>query len=263
MDLEGISVVITRAPHQAGELKHLIEEKGGRAILFPTIEIRPADDFSGCDRAIDGLYMYDGLLFSSPNGVTGFMERAKERGVDAASLKEKRIYAVGRVTAEALAVYGVAVTAMPDRFTGADLARTIQSEDLKGRAFIFPTGNLTSTMLADTVRQLGGSVDTVMVYTSSPPRGVNVGEFLAEVRAGRVDVVTFTSPSTVKNFAGLFSAEDAAAIRDRVHVAVIGPTTARAAGEAGFPPDIVPEQSTASDLVEALCRLRPRASSPD
>jgi len=259
--LEGISVVITRAPHQAGDLKDLVERNGGRAVLFPTIDIRPPDDYSGCDRAVDGLYMYDGLIFSSPNGVRGFLDRAKARGVEPATLAAKRVYAVGEATAETLAGYGVGVTAMPERFTGADLARTIRSDDLKGLAFIFPTGNLTSTGLADTVRQLGGSVDTVVVYTTSPPSAADKEAFLDEVGEGRVDVVTFTSPSTVKNFADLFTPAEAAAIREKVHIAVIGPTTARAAETAGFPPDIEAERSTAADLVEAICRIRPRASS--
>jgi len=261
MRLAGISVAITRAPHQAGELKNLVEENGGRAVLFPTIEIHPPDDFSACDSAISGLYMYDGLLFSSPNGVTGFMDRLKECGADPASLTVKKIYAVGQVTADTLARYGVGITLMPERFTGADLARAIQSEDLKGLAFIFPTGNLTSTTLADTVRQLGGSVDTVMVYKTCPPAAAHVVVFVTEVHEGRVDVVTFTSPSTVKNFAGLFTPAEAETIREKVHIAVIGPTTARAAEAAGFPPDIVSEQSTARDLVEAICRVRPHAPS--
>jgi len=261
MRLEGISVVITRARHQAGELRGLVEREGGRAILFPVIEIQPPDDFEACDRAIAGLYMYDGLLFSSPNGVAGFMDRLKHSGTDASSLRGKRIYAVGEVTAGQLAGHGVKVTLMPERFTGADLARAIRSEDLKGLAFLFPTGNLTSTALADTVRQLGGSVDTVMVYKTARPAGADTEGFLREVREGRVDVVTFTSPSTVNNFAALFTEDEATAVRDRVHVAVIGPTTARAAEAAGFPPDILAERSTAGDLVEAICRVRPKASS--
>jgi len=260
MSLEGITVAITRAPRQAGELRELVEREGGRAVLFPTIEIHPPDDYSGCDRAIDGLYMYNGLLFSSPNGVTGFMDRLAERDTVSGALSGKTVYAVGESTAATLARYGVTVTAMPERFTGADLARMIRSEDMKGLTFLFPTGNLTSTLIADAVKQLGGSVDTVMVYKTSPPGSANVGEFLAEVRAGRVDVVTFTSPSTVRNFAALFDEEQASVIRERVHIAVIGPTTARAAGEAGYPPDIVSERSTARDLVDALCRARPRAS---
>jgi len=254
MNLGGISVAITRAAHQAEELKRLVETSGGRAVLFPTIEIRPPDDWTGCDRGIDALYMYDGLLFSSPNGVTGFLDRARERGADPSGLKGKRIYAVGETTAAALARYGLDVTAMPERFTAADLARTIRAGDLKDLAFLFPTGNLTSSTLAGTVRQLGGSAESVMVYKTCPPGAPKAKEFLAEVLEGRVDVITFTSPSTVNNFAGLFSAGDAAAIREKVRIAVIGPTTARAAEAAGYPPDIVSEQSTAGALVEAICR---------
>ena len=151
MRLHGKTVVITRAPNQAGELRDLLEKEGARVLLFPTIQILPPTDWSGCDRAIGSIYMYDGLLFSSANGVAGFMERVKSLGVGIEELKKKKIFIVGEATGKAVASYGLAVTAMPARFTAADLAKTIEQEDLRGSAFLFPTGNLTSTSLADTV----------------------------------------------------------------------------------------------------------------
>ncbi len=255
MRLSGISVAITRPPHQAGELQQLVEEEGGRAVLFPTIEILPPEDWTGCDRAIDGLHMVDGLLFTSPNGVTGFLERAALRGTDPASLRGKRIYAVGETTARTLGGYGLGVTAMPERFTAADLAKAISTEDLRGLAFLFPTGNLTSSALAGNVRLLGATVDTLTVYRTCAPAARSVDEFFGLVRAGRVDWITFTSPSTVNNFAQLFAGERAGMIRSLTRIAVIGPTTARAAEEAGFPPEAVASRSSAKDLVGAICAI--------
>ena len=255
MRLTGISIAITRPVHQAGELKRLVEKEGGRAVLFPTIEILPPEDWAGCDRAIDGLHMVDGLLFTSPNGVTGFLDRAASRGADPASLRGKRIYAVGETTARTLGGYGLGVTAMPGRFTADDLAKTISGGDLKGLAFLFPTGNLSSPALADSVRLLGAKVDALIVYRTCAPDARNVDGFYRLVRDGRVSWITFTSPSTVNNFAQLFTGARAGTIRSMTRIAVIGPTTARAAEEAGFPPEAVAARSGAKDIVEAICAV--------
>ncbi len=88
--------------------------------------------------------MVDGLLFTSPNGVTGFLDRAASRGTGPSALRGKRIYAVGEATAKAVGGYGLTVTAMPERFTAAELAKAVSADDLKGLAFLFPTGSLTS-----------------------------------------------------------------------------------------------------------------------
>jgi uroporphyrinogen III methyltransferase/synthase len=255
--LKGCSIAITRPPRQAGELKQLVEDEGGRAVLFPTIDILPPEDWTACDKAIDGLHMTDGLLFTSPNGAVSFIERVRTKGADPASLRGKRIYSVGDATTRALAGYGLSVTGMPERFTAADLARTISSDDLKGLAFLFPTGNLTPPALAESVRLLGASVEVLIVYRTAAPAAADVEAFFRQVRDGHVDWITFTSPSTVNNFAQLFSGDRAATIRSMTRIAVIGPTTARAAEEAGFPPEAVAARSSAKDLVEAVCSAAP------
>ena len=253
--LSGVSVAITRPPHQAAELSRLVEDEGGRPILFPTIDIQPPGDWDACDRATDGLHMIDGLLFTSPNGVTGFLDRLSSRAIDPSTLRGKRVCAVGETTARTLDGRGLRVTMMPERFTAADLAKALGTEDLKGLAFLFPTGNLTSPALAESVRLLGATVDTLVVYRTVAPAQDNVDEFYRQVRDGRVGWITFTSPSTVNNFAQLFTGARAGTIRTMTRIAVIGPTTGRAAEEAGFPPRAVAARSSAKDLVEAICAI--------
>jgi uroporphyrinogen III methyltransferase/synthase len=253
--LSGISVAITRPQHQAGELRDLVEAEGGRAILFPTIEILPPADWTGCDRAIEALAEFDGVIFTSPNGVSHFVERAAARGAGPAAFAAKDVYAVGEATARALAAHDIAVTAMPERFNSADLVETIGRADLSGKRYLFPTGNLTPPSLADALQKMGASVETVVAYDTAAPAHENVAEFYAMVRDGKVSWITFTSPSTVGNFAKIFTGGRAGTVRTMSRIAVIGPTTAHAAEEAGFRPDAVARRSTAKDLVEAICVL--------
>jgi uroporphyrinogen-III synthase len=253
--LTGVSVAVTRPPHQAGELRDLVEAEGGRAILFPTIEILPPADWSAADRAIDGLDAFNGVIFTSPNGVSHFIERAAGRGKAPASLRAKSTYAVGEATAKALADCGVSVTAMPERFTSADLVKLLGGSVLEGKSFLFPAGNLTPPALADGLRKMGAAVETVDVYTTAAPPHDDVDNFFAMVRDGKVSWITFTSPSAVGNFAKIFTGGRAGTIRTMSRIAVIGPTTAHAAEEAGFRPDAVAQKSTAGGLVEAIAVL--------
>jgi uroporphyrinogen III methyltransferase/synthase len=253
--LTGVSVAVTRPPHQAGELRDLVEAEGGRAILFPTIEILPPADWSGADRAIDALDGFNGVIFTSPNGVAHFIDRAAGRGKAPASLRAKSTYAVGEATAKALAGCGVAVTAMPERFTSADLVTMLGAADLSGKTFLFPAGNLTPPALAEGLRKMGAAVETIAVYTTAAPAHDDVDAFFAMVRDGKVSWITFTSPSAVANFAKIFTGGRAGTVRTMSRIAVIGPTTAHAAEEAGFRPDAVAQKSTVEGLVEAIAVL--------
>ncbi len=253
MRLAGITVAITRPPHQTDELRRLVELEGARAMLFPTIEILPPEDWTGCDEAIGRLREFDGVLFTSSNGVTRFLERAAALGAGAASLLGKKIFAVGDATAAALAASGVGATVAPGQATAAAMSKAIGREKIAGASFLFPTGDLTSTAMADSLKGLGAAVSTVVVYRTCPAAPRNVDAFFGAVRDGQVDWITFTSPSSVRHFVKLFAGERLRVIRGTTRVAVIGPTTAQAAEEAGLPPLATASRAGAKELVDAIC----------
>src|SRR5258706_31490 len=126
--LEGKRILVTRAALQAGELAREIEQSGGTPVLFPTIEIRPAKSWEECDRSIDRINSYDGLIFTSTNGVQYFCERLSARGRPIGDLRQKIICVVGEKTRQAATGLGLSLTFMPQRFTASDLARTLARE---------------------------------------------------------------------------------------------------------------------------------------
>lgn len=132
MILSGKTILITRAVHQSKEFVSAIESLGGTSVVFPTIEIVPPDSWEPCDRAIESLYMYDGLIFTSQNGVDSFFQRLSALGKSAAELKAKMICCVGKKTKEAIQQFNLVVTTMPEKFTALDLAKTLRQEDLHG-----------------------------------------------------------------------------------------------------------------------------------
>ncbi len=252
MTLSGKKILITRSAHQACDIMQAIERQGGKAIVFPTIEILPPVSWDACDRAINSLYMYDGLIFTSTNGVEHFLQRLRELNTTTDHLSSKMIFVVGEKTREAVEQEGLHVTVMPDKFTAADLSKKLESEDLHGKTFLFPRGNLGRDTLLDNLKLLGANVDSVIVYQTAKPQQHRIEEVRTMLLNGDIDVATFTSPSTFKNFAVLFSKKELCEIVDKMKIAVIGPATAKAVEEENLEADIVANQSTVESLVEAL-----------
>jgi uroporphyrinogen III methyltransferase/synthase len=250
--LNGIAVLVTRAAGQAEEFVRLIEERGGTAVVAPTIEILPPADWGPCDRAIDNLASYDGALFTSINGAEHFLGRLSERNVEVMALKAKRLFAVGEKTGQTLSKLGLPAAALPERFTAADLARVLEREDVRGKAFLFPRGNLASDLLVEHLTLLGATVEAVTVYETRPPRPDDAERLRALVAERKVAILSFTSPSTFTNFAALFSPEEMSDWAGRVAIAAIGPATARAVEERGLRVDILPALSTIEAMVEAM-----------
>ncbi len=252
MGLSGKTVLITRAAHQAEDFISFVRQEGGETVLFPTIEIAPPDSWEACDRSLDGLHMYDGLLFTSINAVDFFFRRMSERNIDIQAIQTKMICVVGERTRQAIERRGFTVTTVPEKYTALDLARTLQQEDLNGKAFLFPRGNLAQDTLPALLKNLGASVDAVIFYQTQAPGREHVDSVKEMLLGGKIDVATFTSPSTFQNFISLFSKDDLMLIKQHMTIAVIGPTTARAVEEAGFDVDIRAPESTVLSLTKSI-----------
>src|SRR5829696_2831920 len=115
--LEGRTVVVTRAASQAGELSTLLETYGAKVLVCPTIEIRELENYDRLDEALAHLYGYDWLIFTSTNGVTFFLQRLTNRGLNVADLDEIRVCAIGRRTADKLHEAHVHVDLVPTNST--------------------------------------------------------------------------------------------------------------------------------------------------
>jgi uroporphyrinogen-III synthase len=250
--LDGKRILITRARHQADPLIRSIEQAGGVAVVFPTIAIVPPRSWEDCDRKLDGLYMYDGLIFTSANAVSAFLARCKERNIELAEFMKKRVFAVGEKTKEILTTAHLPVTGVPEHTTAPEIARLLDNEDLTNRAFLFPCGNLAGNELSERLRTLGASVDRAVVYDTVLPSEAEVAPLANELLRDAIDVATFMSPSAFRNFMTILGDDRGRAIAGRLTIAVIGPTTADAVRRAGFRPAIVARAATAESLVESI-----------
>jgi uroporphyrinogen III methyltransferase / synthase len=242
--LAGQRVLVTRPRDQAEALARALAARGARAVLFPTIDVRPVADLSNLDRAIDRLATYDWITFPSPNAVDVVFDRLLARGLRLPP--GLRIAAVGPGTAHPLEARGAHVDFIPSRFIGEQLGRELTP--VQGQRVLLPRAARGREELAIELARRGASVDEVVVYDTLPasvdPRD------LVELERG-VDVATFTSPSTVENFFALLGAR-AVAVLGGAHVACIGPVTASAARAMGLTVHLEPAEHSIPGLVAAL-----------
>jgi uroporphyrinogen III methyltransferase/synthase len=249
--LFGRRVLVTRAPDQAGELTAALAHAGAEAVLAPLVSLAPAEDLSALDLALDRLAGYDAIVFTSANAVRFTASRAEQRGI-ALAAGTAQIVCVGPVTAQAALEAGFPVhRAPPARYDGeAVLEQLLADGEVRGRRFLLPRSDLARDALPDGLRAAGAEVDAVIAYRNAPAP-IDRDWLRGELVAGRLDALTFASPSAAQRFCALLDAPARAAAA-RCTIAAIGPVTARALASAGLPAHVVARSATASALVEEL-----------
>lgn len=244
--LAGRRVLVTRPQEQSeGLFKHL-HALGAEPILFPVIAIVPPEAGGPLDQAIARLADYDWIIFTSINGVEHFWARLPEDiGIRSplAAVANLKIAAIGPVTAEALRRRGAQVHLMPDEYRAEAILEVIG--DVTGLRILLPRADIARPALADGLRARGAHVVEVPAYRTV--RG-NPSPAAFDALCAGVDVITFTSSSTVRNFVSLTDGVD----YGRPLIACIGPVTAATAHELGLPVDVVAEEYTIDGLLEAL-----------
>lgn len=252
--LFGKRIVVTRAQDQAGEFTHLLAAYGAEPVEAPTIQTVPPDSWQAMDLAILHLVDYHWLIFTSVNGVGPFMARLQSAGRDSRALSHLRICAIGPRTAQELGRYGVVPDVVPAQYQAEGILARLTEEQLRGKRVLIPRAETAREILPEQLRERGALVDVIPVYRTIVPTG-DLHALEQQIGEGRIDAVTFTSSSTVRNFVELTGgAEKARRLMARVTVACIGPITARTAEEFGLPVAIVAKENTVPALADAIVR---------
>lgn len=249
--LTGRTVVVTRAAEQARRLVELLEAAGARVLLAPTIAIEPPPSWEPLDRALDGFAEFTWAIFTSVNGVGMVDRRLRARASTWAAFTHLKVAAIGPATAQALAEHGVHAAVVPEEFRAEGLVARLQGAIGPHDRILLPRAAQTRDLLVRELAALGATVTEVPAYTTRPVEE-NVATLRQALAANTVDVVTFTSSSTARNFAGLFADDERARLLDCVTVASIGPITARTAAEFGLATRIMPKAYTIPALAEAI-----------
>ena len=253
--LFGKRIVVTRSREQAAEVVDLLESLGAEAIEAPMIRIVPPADYGPLDEAVARAGTYDWIIFTSANAADAFMRRLQAGSGDIRGLKAVKLCAVGSATSQRLAKYGLRVDLEPAEFRAESIVPALRElGELGGRRFLLPRTDIARDVLADELRKAGAEVTEVTAYRTVLAEIEREGDpdIYRLLLDRRIDVVTFTSASTVKNFVQVFGTDQAPDLLRRTAVASIGPVTAEAAERYGIATSIMPKEYTILALVEAI-----------
>jgi uroporphyrinogen III methyltransferase/synthase len=246
--LFGKRVVVTRAREQASELKRLLEEAGAQVLQFPTIEIAPPSSWESLDRATDS--SYDWLIFTSTNGVAAFFQRLLALGKDVRSLASTKIAAVGQATADHLRARGIDADVVPERFISTELLPLLPEDQRGIRTAVIRAEEGRDELITE-LRRRGGAVDLADAYRTIAA-DYDLDELRALIAADEIDVVTFTSASTVDHFFEKLTDEERSRVLRRAQIVSIGATTTEAIRRYGRAPDAVAEKATIPAMRDAV-----------
>jgi uroporphyrinogen III methyltransferase/synthase len=252
--LAGRVVVVTRPRSQAQAFAGLLEAAGARVFLVPTITIEPPASWEPLDRAIERIDDYRWAVFTSVNGVQMTRRRLEDNGRGMDVFRTLRIAAIGPATAEALHAVGLEAEVVPEEYVAEGLAAKLRALIQPGDRVLLARAALARDVLVSQLEAAGASVDEVPAYETRPERAEDAAPLRRELALGKVDVVTFTSSSTVRHFAALFPDESLSGLLRGVTVACIGPITGATARELGLETHILPTEYTIPALARAIAR---------
>ena len=254
--LAGRTVVVTRAASQAGEFVAELERYGARVIICPTIEIAEPESYERLDEALDHLYGYDWLIFTSANAIEFFLRRLNARGIKIEELDALRVCAIGQPSANKLRDAHVHVDVVPSQSKAEGVFAALTefvggAEQLRGLNILLPRAAVGRDYLPKALEEAGARVDVVTTYRTVIPENLDRGR-LSAMLAGSADCIAFTSSSTVKNLALLFDTHDLSKILSSVTIACIGDVTTATAAEHGLNVQIQPAESSVKALAKAI-----------
>jgi len=251
--LFGKRIVVTRARKQASDMVSRLSALGAECLEYPAIRIVPPEDFSDLDRAIERLAAYDWLVFTSVNGVDMFFNRLFANKKDVRSLGRIQTASIGPATAQRLFSYGVFSDIIPESYRAESVVDAFRNIPIAGRRVLLPRAAEARPILPEELTRMGANVDEIAAYhTISADE--NREALISALTDKTVDMVTFTSSSTVSNFKALLPTERFEELVSNLAIAAIGPITADTAQKSGFSVDLVAGEYTIAGLCDAICR---------
>ena len=243
--IRGKKILVTRAEGTDNSFEKALNSLGASAEFFPVIEIKPENDHSLLDKKISVINEYDGIFFTSSNAVKYFFERLSSSGKKFSG----KIFTVGAKTKASVESFGYKVYFAPLVYSSEELVHSIDKNVIKGKKYLFPCGNLAGNVLKEKLGSVA-AIDKVVVYYTVLPEteSDSVREVREELEKGKIDCISFFSPSSVENFLKIFPDFK----QNQIKIAAIGSTTLNRIKDFGLEADIIPEKSTSESLAKAI-----------
>ncbi len=264
--LAGRRILVTRAPHQAGELVRLLREHDAIPVEVPVLDIAPPQDFASLDAALVELASpgttplpaassqpaFDWLLLTSANAVHAMVARAAALGLPLPASHTSgfpAIAAIGKATAAAARRAGFSVSLVPEQAVGESLAAALVPH-IPGRRVLLVRAATARDILPDSLRAAGATVVLAEAYRNVVPES-SIPLLARAVEQG-MDAATFTSSSSVTHLAALAAAAGIEFPLRRLPAISIGPITTASLLQHNWSPAAEAESADIPALLAAV-----------
>jgi uroporphyrinogen III methyltransferase/synthase len=255
--LHGRRVLITRARHQVDPFRRELVDLGASVVEIPTLQVQPMPIDDRVRKAIAHLERTALVIFASANAVDIFFQMLLASDGDARAFHGSKICAIGHETAESLERHGLRPELITSEYTAEGLAKALEGWEMQGMHVLVPRAEVARDALPSLLANRGAEVEILPVYQAMCPP--EAGEALLRLFNNEgVDVITFTSSSTVYNFVRAFPEDRLPAVLGDAEIACMGPVTADTARKLGLTVSIIAREYTTHGLVQAIAESAAR-----
>jgi len=254
LPLFGKTILITRAAGQSSKFSDRLQQEGATVIEMPALVITPPSTWEPLDNALSNISNFNWLILTSSNGVNYFFDRLTAKGKDSRDLAELKIAVVGKKTAASLKERSLEPDFIPPNFVADSLVANFPG-NLEGSKILFPrveTGG--RDVLVKELTEKGAEVTEVPAYESGCPTEI-APDALAALQQKTLDVITFASSKTVKNFCQLIESNRQQLpqnVLEGICIASIGPQTSESCHNLLGRVDVEAQEYTLDGLTEAI-----------
>jgi uroporphyrinogen III methyltransferase/synthase len=247
--LFGKRVLVTRSRTQASKLSGQLRDLGAQPVELPTIDIAPLENTSELDSALDRLAAFKWVIFTSANAVETVLRQLNAQRRDSRAFAGISVGAIGPATAVALKDHGLVADFIPATSVSEAVVQELsQRYNWNDVSVLLPGADIGRDALAQGLAGLGATVEQVSAYRTVEAQDAGSAA-VAAIEEG-IDIVTFTSSSTVKNLMSALSNDGR--VLTASTIACIGPVTASTAQELGLRVDLIAKEHNVEGLVDVL-----------
>lgn len=239
-------VLVPRGAGQAKSFSQLVEKYGGISIEIPLIAFRPIELTEQLQRAMTEIDTYDWIVFTSNVTVETFFSIYKKEEYKSFP----RIAVIGKKTEEVLQEKGLKAEFVPSAYVTEVFTDEFLSMVPSGSKVLIPKGNLAREYISASLSNHGVLVDEIVIYETYMPEDSR--EKLAKMLAeDEIDILMFTSPSTVNHFMSVVKEYQLERHIDRCVISCIGPVTEKKLRAFGLPVHVSPTEYTVKEMVKS------------
>ncbi|MDR7001461.1 uroporphyrinogen-III synthase [Neobacillus niacini] len=235
-------VLVPRGENQAKSFSQLVETYGGIPVEIPLIAFQPIESNQRLQECLEALDTYDWIIFTSNVTVETFFSFLPVKR----SLP--KIAVIGKKTAEGLAARGLRAEFVPTAFVAEKFVEEFLPVIHPGVKVLIPKGNLAREYIAASLSNAGALVDEVVIYETYMPE-VNRTKLAKILSEKQLDILLFTSPSTVDNFMSVVNDFGLRSNLTGCIIGCIGPVTEKKLLSYGLTVHVSPVEYTVQEMI--------------